>query len=118
MTASRQDKQSAERNGGDQPGRPRFEQLLAPYLEDSTLWPMVIVAFAIFATLGAALVVLVLDDRNPFAMAAAAILVLGTLRAVVGVTRQGRLGPLAWIGLAWWLASLAGGWAALRWLPS
>jgi hypothetical protein len=103
---------------GADPERPRLEEWLAPYLEDSTLWPMVLVAFAIFTTLGAALVVLVLDDRNPFALAAAAILIMATLNALIAMFRSRRIGPLGWLALAWWLASIATGLAALHWLPS
>ena len=96
----------------------RLGETFAAGLQDRDTDVRVMVAFAIFATLGASLVVLVLDDRNPFAMAAAAILVIATVHAGVATARRGKLGPLGWIALAWWLASLAGGWAALRWLPS
>lgn len=76
---------------------------------------MVFVAFAILATFGAAVVVLAVRDRNPFALAALGVLVLVSVDAVWRDLSRRRFGRAsrAIVGL-WVLATLvAGGAAAL-----
>jgi hypothetical protein len=43
---------------------------------------------------------------------------MATLNALIAMFRSRRIGPLGWLALAWWLASIATGLAALHWLPS
>ncbi len=74
-------------------------------LRDSTLWPVFLAGTLIFATLGAALVFLALGDRNPFAMAALAIVVLMSGNEAIRALRRGARGTAAAVLLMWVLWS-------------
>jgi len=84
------------------------DQWLAPLFTDSTLWPVVIVVAGCLSTLGAAVLVATLYNRNP--ITAAALLGLGWIS--FDVCRQhrresGRLGYLGWSIVSLWGLSAA-----------
>ncbi|MBW2245294.1 MAG: hypothetical protein JRH01_25265 [Deltaproteobacteria bacterium] len=94
-----------------------LDEWLRSWVTDPALRPILIVVVAIMATNGAAVLVLSLGDRNPFALAALAILIVASLREGFRFWREGRRGIVAGIALMWGLSALGAGAAAL-WLPS
>ncbi len=78
---------------------------IRPFLEESTLWPVLIVAVLSFSTLGAAILVVAVDTRSRFAIAG--LLILGWLSTVAiwGDLRQRRLGPTGGVVVVLWLLS-------------
>ena len=66
----------SEKPGESQPGGWSFDEQLRVYLQDESLWPVLIVGFAIAVTLGAAVLIAALAVGNPFALAASALRVL------------------------------------------
>jgi D-serine dehydratase len=102
-----------EEPDGEQPaGQPGFEDHLWVFFREPTLWPVLLVALLIFTTLGAALLVLALGDRNLFALAALAVVVLVSVDVVV----RNRLGLVSRVVLGLWCAAAALALAALRFL--
>ena len=98
----------------EQEERPGIDALLRVLVDETTLWPLLIVLFASGGAFGAALLVLAGVDRNPFA-ALALLLVLGmTLdiawraRSRPGLRLVARGIGMLWITaaamatLAWW----------------
>ena len=93
-----------------------LEDWLRGALHDSALWPVLIAAFGILATLGASMLLMAFARRNPFAMAAVAILAVVSGREGSRAWRRGRrIGPGA-VALLWGLSGL-GAVVALHWLP-
>lgn len=86
-------------------------------LRDSTLWPVFLAATLIFATLGAALIFLAVGDRNPFAMAALAIVVFMSVNESIRALRRGARG-IAGAVLVLWVLSSAGALIAMFGLPT
>ena len=86
-----------------------FERHLAVFFEDSTLWPVLAVAVLIFTTLGAALLLLGLLDRNLFALAALIVLVWMSIDVMLRRRRaHGRVGLIGvLLGLFWGLSIAA-----------
>jgi hypothetical protein len=82
-----------------------LERHLAVFVEDSTLWPVLLAGVLIFATGGAALLLLALGDRNPFAIAALLILLWMSVDIPVRRRRFGRIGGL--LVLLWVASGLA-----------
>ena len=94
---------------------PRGAELwLAPFFRDSTLWPVLIVAAAIFVVLGAAGLLLAFVDRNPFALAAVLLLLWISVDALVRDRRRGRSRLLLGCVAGFWLLSIAAA-AGARW---
>ncbi len=83
-----------------------LEHHLREFLRDPALGPIVAVVGIIAATLGAWLLSFALQ-RNPFAMAALAILIVLSGRAVFADLRQRRLGIASAIVAALWIGSAA-----------
>lgn len=94
-----------------------LDEWLRSWVTDPSLRPILFVVVAIAATNGAALLVLSFANRNPFALAAVAILIVGSLREGVRLWREGSRGYVAAIALLWGLSALGAGAAAL-WLPA
>lgn len=88
-----------ETSGADSPDSPEErrrrepDHWLEPIFSDSTLWPLLLVMLLILVTLGAALLLLALADRNLFAMAALAVVAIVS----VDVCRHD-LGSAGWAG--------------------
>lgn len=86
----------------------RVEAFLRVYLRDSSLWPVLLAAIATFGSFGSGALWLAFGERNPFAMAALAILALLSLDLWAREVRDGRFG-LAARGLAsFWALCLLG----------
>lgn len=81
-----------------------LERHLAVFVEDSALWPVLLVGVLIFATGGAALLLLALGDRNPFAIAALLILLWMSVDIPVRRRRFGMIGGL--LVLLWFASGL------------
>ncbi len=92
-------------------GRPGVERWIRPFFEDSTLWPVLIVAVLIFATCGAALLALAVRERSLPAFGALAILAWMSADALRLCRRSGRLGLAGWAIAGLW--ALSAGIAAL-----
>jgi hypothetical protein len=86
---------------------------LREYVRDSTLWPVLLVAAAIFVTLGAAVLVSAIGDRNPFALAALLLLLGVSLDASVRELRSTGFGTICGMLLAFWGLSAAAAGAVL-----
>lgn len=87
----------------DEPEAAGPDRWIAPFFEDSTLWPVLIVVAAVFVTLAATGLLLAFVERNPFAVAA---MLLAFWVSVDIAIRERRGGRSARAG-----ASLAGLWA-------
>lgn len=86
---------------------PGIDDLLGVLLQESTLWPLLIVFVTSIGALGAALIVLSLVDRNPFAAAALLLIAGMTIDLFWRSRRRRALRNLArGVGLIW-LAALA-----------
>ena len=97
------------------PGRPGVggsepkhgpERWLRPFFEESLLWPVLLVAAGIFVTLGAALLLLALRERNPFALLALLLLARMSAEAVLREHRRRGWGLLAGALAALWALSI------------
>ena len=84
--------------GDQEPREPQeklgLERHLAVFVEDSALWPVLLVAVLIFTTGGAALLLLALGDGNPFAIGALLILLWMNVDILVRRRRFGLVGGL------------------------
>ncbi len=78
---------------------------IRPFLEDSALWPVLIVAILSFSTFGAAILVVAVDTRSRFAIAGLLILGWMSTVAIWGDLRVRRLGPTGGIVVVLWLLS-------------
>lgn len=102
-----------EINAARGPGR--LDVWILPFFQDSALWPVLIVALLSLATFGAAILLVALDTRNKFAIAALALLVwMSGDVAWRDLRRRRRLGPICALILALWLLSGLLALAALR----
>lgn len=91
-------------------GFPGFDELIGTFMKETTLWPVLIVVLGTGGAFGAALLVLVGVDRNPFAAAALLLLVGMTVDVLVRARRQGALRHLArLVGLVWAIAFVFAG---------
>ena len=82
------------------------DEWLAPFITDSSLWPVLLVVASCLSTLGAAVLVAGLYHQN--LAAAAALLGLAWISFDVGKRRRranGRLGILGWSILSLWALS-------------
>jgi hypothetical protein len=88
------------------PGAPWLDQYLAIYLSDESLWPVLIVAFAVAVTLGGALLVAAVLTRNPVLWGAVGILALMSVDTLQRELRaRRRLGVTNGAVLGLWLTS-------------
>lgn len=98
--------------GADRPpdGEPprRFADHLLEYLREPTLWPVMIVAVAIFTTLGSGLLLAALAARNLFALLGLLLLAGMTADVVARELRSGGLGVVGGVALGLWGLSVAG----------
>ncbi len=97
------------------PEERRVERFIRPYFTDSTLWPVLFVLVGALSTLGASVLLLAVEGRNVFALAALAILLLGSADAVFHDLRRRRIGLAAGAVLGLWALSGAIAFAAVHW---
>lgn len=91
-----------------------LEDHLRVFFTDSTLWPVLVAAIGAGTTLGAAMLLWSVRDRNLFALAAVAVLVVVSGDAVVREVRRRRIGPVGGTILGLWVLAAAVAWAAGR----
>ena len=90
-----------------------FDRWIEPYFRDSTLWPVLIVAAAILATLVAAVLLLAVVDRHLYAMAALLVLAWMSGDALLRQVRaQRRVGLVGGCILGVWALGAAAAIAA------
>jgi len=75
---------------------------LAEYVREPTLWPVLLVAIAIFVTLGTAVLLSALRARNPFALLALLLLAGMSGDVAFRELRSRGPGPACGIVLAFW----------------
>lgn len=93
----------------------RVEARLGELLRESTLWPVWLVMVGHAAAFGAVVLLLGARDRNPAALAALALLVLGSLARGAARLREGRgPGPVEGLIAAVWILSAGTAWIAHR----
>jgi hypothetical protein len=97
-----------------QPASRRLERLVAPFFEEPTLWPVLIVLTAHAVLIGALVLALALRERNLFAAAALSLLVVATADVSLRLARARRFGRLGWSLLTLWVASAIGAVLATR----
>jgi hypothetical protein len=84
---------------------------LLVYVREPTLWPVVTVAAAIALTLGVAGLLAAVVQRNPFAMAAIALLAGLCVDQVAREWRRGGPGAVTGLVCGYWLLAVAGAFA-------
>jgi hypothetical protein len=90
-------------------------RFLLPFFSDSTLWPVTFVGAAILVTFVAGIALFALAERNPFALAALALLVVMSGDAVWRDVRRRGFGTASRVIVGLWcLVALAAG--AAVWL--
>jgi len=94
----------------DEPGQgerePRsFEEWLGSFASDSSLRPVLVVALGCFTAIGAGALLLAVRGRSLPAIAALALLALGSADLLVRDLRRRRLGPASRMVLALWALS-------------
>ncbi len=97
--------ESEDREPLEQRERLGLERHLAVFVEESSLWPVLLVAVLIFTTIGAALLTLAMADRNVFAIGALLILLWLSVDILARRRRFGLAGGV--IVALWTLSGLA-----------
>jgi dienelactone hydrolase len=88
----------------ERPSVGRFERFVAPFFEEPTLWPVLFVLAAHAVLIASVVLAFGLRDRNPFALAALALLLVGTADIGLRQLRARRIGRV--FGLAgFWVGS-------------
>lgn len=96
----------ADREPGQDDGPPRsIDEWIASLARDPTLRPVLIVAIGCFATIGAGALLLAVRGRSLPAIAALALLALGSVDVLQRDLRGRRFGPTARLVVALWLLS-------------
>jgi hypothetical protein len=80
---------------------------LEPFFRDSTLWPVLIAAAAVFVVIGAWAMLTAWVDRNPFSLAALLGMAWGSADALIRDWRDGRSRLLLVSVLGFWVLSVA-----------
>jgi hypothetical protein len=84
---------------------PNVDQIIGSFLKETSLWPVLIVVLGSAGAFGAALLILVGVDRNPFAAVALLLIVGMTVDVVVRARRERLYRNLArLVGLIWSVA--------------
>jgi dienelactone hydrolase len=90
------------------PERPtvgRFERFVAPFFEEPTLWPVLVVLVAHALLIGGVVLAFGVRDRNPFALASLALMLVGTVDMGVRQVRARRFGRIGWGLAGFWIGS-------------
>lgn len=96
----------ADLEPGRQPNEPRsFEDWLGSFARDATLRPVLIVAIGCFTAIGAGALLAAVRGRSLAAIAALALLALGTADRLQRDLRRRRLGPASQLALGLWALS-------------
>jgi hypothetical protein len=81
----------------------RLERWIRPFFVESTLWPVLLVLAGVLATIGAALLLLAVGDRNGFAIVALLLLLGMSADLVYRDLRRRRLGIVGGSVVGLWL---------------
>jgi hypothetical protein len=92
----------------------RLERFVAPFFEEPTLWPVLIVLAAHAVLLGAVLLAFALRERNLFALGALALVAVASADVAIRLARARRFGRLGWSVVGLWIASAIGALLATR----
>jgi hypothetical protein len=98
----------ADSGDDEHDGKSWDERWLLPYVEDSTLWPVLLVLIAHFAAFVAPVLLMTVRDHRVsgvIAMLGLLFLSVQTIRYELG--RRGKLGALTWVLLSTWALSVA-----------
>jgi len=90
----------------EEPGHSRLESFLRPFVSDSTLWPVLAVVLAVFATFFAGALLAALRTRSLFAAAALLALAWLTAAPLARDLRARRLSAAGGLLLALWLMAV------------
>lgn len=93
----------------------RFARFVAPFFEEPTLWPVLVVLAAHAVLIGAVLLAFAIRSHNPFAMAALALLAVATGDVLLRRVRARSLGRVGWSVVTLWITSAIGALLAARW---
>jgi len=85
----------------------RFERFVAPFFEEPSLRPVLLVLAAHAFLIGAVVLAFGVRDRNPFALASLALLAMATVDIGVRQARARKMGRIGWVLVAFWLGSAA-----------
>lgn len=86
---------------------PSPNEILGTLFGEASLWPLLIVVLGSTGTFGAALIVLALGDRNPFALAALLLILAMTTDTLIRARRRTDLRNLAKLIALFWAVSIA-----------
>jgi hypothetical protein len=104
----------ADREPGEDGDPPRsIDEWIASLARDPTLRPVLIVAVGCFTAIGAGALLLAVRGRSLPAIAALALLALGSADLLQRDLRRRRFGPTSRLAVALWLLSAAAAVAAL-----
>ncbi len=92
MTHANGSEDPPERQAEPLPEGPWLDQAIRTFAEDLSLWPVLVVAILIFATFGAAILLLAAERRLP-AVGALFVLVFLTLQGLGPALRRRKLSP-------------------------
>ncbi len=90
---------------GDEADAQSLDRWLQPFVSDSGLWPVLIVALLCLATFGAAALLIAIGRRNWFAIGVIAAGVVASVDLARPDLRRRRVGATSGILLALWLLS-------------
>jgi hypothetical protein len=91
-----------------------LDDWLAGFTRNPALQPVLLVVLGCFAAIGAGALLLAIRSRSLAAIAALALLALGTADVLQRDLRRGRFGPAARLALAFWALSALAAAAAAR----
>jgi len=85
---------------------PSANEILGTLFDEASLWPLVIVVLGSSGAFGAALIVLAVGDRNPFALAALLLILAMTTDTLIRARRRLELRNLAKLIILFWTVSI------------
>jgi uncharacterized membrane protein YjjP (DUF1212 family) len=86
---------------------PSPNEILGTLFAEASLWPLLIVVLGSTGTFGAALIVLAIGDRNPFALAALLLILGMTTDMLIRARRRTGLRNVAKLIALFWAVSIA-----------
>ena len=107
LTASERQTDSEHREASEPEDLPNPNEILGTLFAEASLWPLLIVVLGSTGTFGAALIVLALGDRNPFALAALLLILAMTTDTLIRARRRTDLRNVAKLIALFWTVSIA-----------
>ena len=106
-TASERPVDPDRRQDSEPEDLPSPNEILGTLFGEASLWPLLIVVLGSSGAFGAALIVLSVGDRNPFALAALVLILAMTTDTLVRARRRTDLRNLAKLIVLFWAVSIA-----------